>query len=114
MGCASSEIGRARGNFMLTFRRRLLAPAAAPDRGAGFARLRVATAVDMLTGVLPRLRGTHMAATPRPHGKTRSPDRFLRSGGPRLPQPHWTLREVLSLPQSSIGPTSWPRLQELL
>lgn len=35
---------------MLTFRRRLPAPAAAP--GAGFARLRVATALDMIIKVL--------------------------------------------------------------
>lgn len=54
-----------------------------------------------------------MAAKPRPHGKTRSPDRLLRRGGPRLPQLHWTLQETLSLPQSPIGPTRWPRPQKL-
>lgn len=42
---------------MLTFRRRLPATASAPDPGAGFARLRVAIAVDMLAKLLPlRLR----------------------------------------------------------
>lgn len=40
---------------MLTFRRRLPAPAAAPGPGAGFTRLRVATALDMLTRMLLRL-----------------------------------------------------------
>lgn len=52
-GCASSEIGRAQGNAMLTFRRRLPTPAAAPGPGAGFARLRAATAVDMLLIKVP-------------------------------------------------------------
>ena len=55
-GCRSSETGRARENAMLTFRRLLPAPAAAPGPGAGFACLRVATAVDMIIRVLQRLR----------------------------------------------------------
>lgn len=54
--CSSSETGRARGNAMLTFRRRLPTPAAAPGPGAGFARLRVASAVDMITRMLLRQR----------------------------------------------------------
>lgn len=55
-GCRSSETGRARGNAMLTFRRRLPAPAAAPGPEAGFARLRVAKAVDMFIRMLLRQR----------------------------------------------------------
>lgn len=40
---------------MLTFRRRLPATGAAPGPGAGFARLRVATAVDILFTKVPLL-----------------------------------------------------------
>lgn len=89
---------------MLTFRRRLPATGAAPGPGAGFARLRVATAVDILFKV-PLPRRTHMAAKPQPHGKTRSPDRFPRRSGPHLPQLHWALEKILPRPQTSIGPT---------
>lgn len=79
---------------MLTFRRRLPVTGAAPGPGAGFARLRVATAADIpfIKVLLPlRCSRTHVATKPRPHGKTRSPDRFPPRGGPRLPQLHWTL-----------------------
>lgn len=47
-GSPSSKISCAQGITMLTFRRRLPATGAAPGPGAGFARLRVATAVDIL------------------------------------------------------------------
>jgi hypothetical protein len=76
---------------MLTFRRRLPAPAAAPAPEAGFPRLRAADAADMLPiqYAVATVAELTWQLYLRPHGKTQCPDRLPPPDGPRLPQLHW-------------------------
>lgn len=103
---SEARLTTAHGNPLITFRRRLPGPAAAPAREVCFPGLRAATVADMLRSVADAAGKLTGQLSPRPHGKTRRPDRLLRpSVGSRLAQLHWVHQKALSRPQTPIGQT---------